>query len=152
MNTKTYMAKPGEIKRKWYLVDAADNPLGRVASQAANILIGKHRPEYTPHVDSGDHVIIINADKVALTGRKINQKYYYKHSGYPGGLKKVRYDTLLKDKPERALYLAVKGMLPGNRQGRAMLKKLRVYRGNEHPHKAQKPEFWEISSKQGKEG
>lgn len=151
-STKTYMAKPGEINRKWYLLDATDKPLGRVASRAANILIGKHKPEYTPHVDTGDHVIITNAEKVVLTGKKLSQKYYYRHSGYPGGLKKIRYDTLLKNKPERALYLAVKGMLPGNKLGRAMLKKLRVYRGSEHPHQAQQPEYWETDSEQGRRG
>ncbi len=143
MSIKTYMAKPGEIEGKWYILDAADKPLGRLASQAAQILIGKHKPEYTPHVDTGDHVIIINAEKVVLTGKKRQQKLYYRHSGYPGGLKKVDYATLLQKKPERAVYAAVKGMLPQNRLGRKMLKKLRVYSGSDHPHQAQKPEFWE---------
>jgi len=153
MTVKTYMAKPGEIEKKWYILDAANQPLGRLATQAASILKGKHKPEYTPHVDTGDHVIIINAEKVVLTGKKLQQKQYYKHSGYPGGLKKKNYEELLQDKPERAVFQAVKGMLPGNKLGRAMLKKLRVYRGSSHPHEAQKPEFWESGNpERGKEG
>ncbi|NLM52703.1 MAG: 50S ribosomal protein L13 [Firmicutes bacterium] len=138
----TYMPKAGEIERKWYIVDATDKPLGRLASEVARILRGKHKPIYTPHVDTGDHVIVINADKVVLTGKKTEQKFYYRHSGYPGGLKKVSYGTLLATKPERVIMLAVKGMLPHNRLGRKMLKKLRVYAGSEHPHEAQQPEVW----------
>jgi len=152
MTVKTYMARPREIEKKWYIVDAAGKPLGRVATQVAGILKGKHKPEYTPHVDTGDHVIVINAEKVVLTGKKLQQKYYYRHTGYPGGLKKKNYADFLREKPERAVYLAVKGMLPGHKLGRAMLKKLRVYRGSEHPHEAQKPVYWEERIEQGKEG
>lgn len=137
----TYMAKPQEIKRAWYIIDAAGRPLGKVATEAAKILRGKHKPEYTPHVDTGDHVIVLNAEKVVLTGRKAEQKFYYRHSGYPGGLKKINYATMLDKKPDRAVYLAVRGMLPHNRLGRAMLKKLRVYRNSQHPHQAQQPLF-----------
>jgi large subunit ribosomal protein L13 len=140
----TYMPKAEDIERKWYILDAAGKPLGRLATEAARILRGKHKPIYTPHLDTGDHVIIINASKVTLTGNKAEQKYHYRHSGYPGGLKKVSYGTLIATKPERAVMLAVKGMLPHNRLGRAMLKKMRVYAGSEHPHEAQKPEVWEF--------
>ncbi len=135
----TYMAKTNDIKRSWHIIDAAGRPLGRVATEAARLLKGKHKPEYTPHLDTGDHVIILNAGKVVLTGRKLEQKYYYRYSGYPGGLKKVNYATLLDKKPDKAVYLAVRGMLPHNRLGRAMLKKLRVYRDDQHPHQAQQP-------------
>ncbi len=135
----TYMAKPDDIKRSWYIIDATGRPLGRVATEAARLLRGKHKPEFTPHLDTGDHVIILNAGKVVLTGRKLEQKYYYRHSGYPGGMKKVNYSTLLDKKPDKAVYMAVRGMLPHNRLGRAMLKKLRVYRDNQHPHQAQQP-------------
>lgn len=142
MNT-TYMAKPGEVERKWYIIDATDKPLGRLASEVSHILRGKHKPTFTPHVDTGDYVIVINAANVRLTGKKLEQKYYYRHSGYPGGLKAVRYDELLEEKPEKAVELAVKGMLPKNRLGRKMFKKLKVYAGDKHPHDAQKPVFWE---------
>ncbi len=138
----TYMAKPGDIKRYWYIIDAAGRPLGRVATEAARILRGKHKPEYTPHLDTGDHVIILNAGKVALTGRKLEQKKYRRHSGYPGGLKEVDYATMLEKRPEKAIFLAVRGMLPHNRLGRAMLKKLRVYKDNQHSHQAQQPLSW----------
>ena len=138
----TYMPKAGEVVRKWYIIDAADKPLGRLATEVARILRGKHKPIYTPHVDTGDHVIVINAEKIVLTGKKAEQKFHYRHSGYPGGLKKVSYGTLLATKPERVVMLAVKGMLPHNRLGRKMLKKLRVYAGSEHPHEAQQPEVW----------
>lgn len=141
---QTYMAKPLEIERKWYIIDAAGKPLGRVATEAAKILRGKHKPIYTPHVDTGDHVIIINAEKVVLTGKKLQQKKFYRHSGYPGGLKAVGYDVIMNKKPEMALYFAVKGMIPHNKLGRAMLKKLRVYRDEKHNHQAQKPELWEF--------
>ena len=113
----TYMAKPHEVKRRWYVIDAAGRPLGRVATQAAILLRGKHNPTYTPHIDSGDHVIILNASKVILTGNKLQKKIHYRHSGYPGGLKKISYEKLLAEKPEQALYLAVRGMLPHNRLG-----------------------------------
>ncbi len=138
----TFMAKTNEIERSWYIIDATGRPLGRVASEAARLLKGKHKPEYTPHLDTGDHVIIINAEKVVLTGRKPEQKFYYRHSGYPGGLKKIDYATMLDKKPDKAVYMAVRGMLPHNRLGRAMLKKLRVCRDNQHPHQAQKPVYW----------
>ncbi|AVX21776.1 LSU ribosomal protein L13P [Carboxydocella sporoproducens DSM 16521] len=138
----TYMAKPQEVQRKWYILDATGKPLGRLASEAARLLRGKHKPIYTPHVDTGDHVIIINAEKVVLTGKKLDQKKWQRHSGYPGGFKSTDYRTLLQTKPELAVQLAVKGMLPHNRLGDKMLKKLRVYRGSQHPHQAQQPELW----------
>lgn len=143
----TYMAKKEEIEHKWYVLDAAGLPLGRLASEAARILRGKHKSIYTPHVDTGDHIIVINAARVLLTGRKRQQKFYYRHSGYPGGLKKVRYDQLLAKNPERVIYLAVKRMLPSNRLGRSMLKKLKIYAGSGHPHEAQKPEKLEYNPK-----
>lgn len=142
---KTYMAKAGEIKRKWYVVDASGKPLGRVASEVAKILRGKHKPTYTPHIDTGDHVIVLNAEKVVLTGKKLDQKYYRHYSGYPGGLKEIKYRHFMAAKPEKAFELAVKGMLPKNSLGRAMFKKLKVYKGNEHNHQAQKPEKLEIN-------
>ncbi len=135
----TYSAKKDEIKRKWYIVDAKGKVLGKVAVKAAIILRGKHKPTYTPHIDTGDHVIVINASQVILTGKKLEQKYYRRHSGYPGGLKSIRYDRLLKEKPEKVIELAIKGMLPKTKLGRAMLKKLRVYKGSEHSHLAQNP-------------
>ena len=137
----TYMAKPDDITRNWYVIDAAGRPLGRVATEAARLLRGKHKPQYTPHLDTGDHVIILNAEKVVLTGRKLEKKFYYHHSGYPGGLRKIDYATMLDKKPDKVLYLAVRGMLPHNRLGRAMLKKLRVYRDDQHPHQAQQPQI-----------
>jgi len=142
---KTYMAKPAELNRRWYVVDAEGKPLGRLASEVAKILRGKHKPQYTPHVDVGDYVIVINAEKVILTGRKLDQKYYRRHSGYPGGLKETKYRDFLQSNPEKAVELAVKGMLPKNSLGRAMIKKLKVYRGPEHVHQAQKPEVLELS-------
>jgi len=139
---KTYMARPGEIDRKWYVLDGEGKPLGRLAAEAARILRGKHRPQFTPHVDTGDHVIIINAEKVVLTGNKLKKKKYIRHSGYPGGLKVMGYDKLMQTRPELAVRKAVTGMLPHNRLGADMARKLRVYRGSEHPHQAQKPEVW----------
>ncbi len=141
----TYMAKPNEIKKKWYIINAEGKALGRVASEAARLLRGKHKPVYTPHVDTGDYVIVINAEKVILTGKKLQQKQYIRHSGYPGGLKVTPYERLLKEKPELAIEKAVKGMLPHNRLGRAQGRKLKVYRGEEHPHAAQQPEIWEFA-------
>lgn len=138
-NNKSYMAKPGEVESKWYLIDATDMVLGRLASQVAMILRGKNKPEYTPHVDCGDHVIIINCDKVVLTGKKLEKKYYRYHSGYIGGLKEIQYKTLMSEKPDFAVYKAVKGMLPKNSLGADMLTKLRVYVGSEHGHQAQNP-------------
>ncbi len=136
----TYMAKPNEVERKWYVVDAEGQTLGRLASKVATILRGKHKPEYTPHVDTGDYVIVINASKVQLTGDKLQKKIYYRHTGYPGGLKKTTAGEMLKNKPERMIELAVKGMLPKGRLGRKQGKKLFVYRDGNHPHQAQKPE------------
>ncbi len=140
----TFMAKPAEIERKWYIIDAADRPLGRTATEAARILRGKHKPIFTPNQDTGDFIIIINAEKAILTGRKLDQKMYYHHSGYPGGLTEIKYSELMAKKPVLAVEKAVKGMLPHNRLGRAMAKKLKVYAGSEHPHAAQKPEVWEF--------
>ncbi len=137
---KTYMAKADEVKREWYVVDATDVPLGRLASKVAAILRGKNKPVFTPNVDTGDYVIVINTDKVALTGRKEEQKYYRYHTGYVGGLKEVRYDKLLAEKSDFAVQKAVKGMLPKNSLGRQMIKKLFVYKGSEHKQQAQKPQ------------
>ena len=131
---KTYMAKPNELERKWYILDAEGKVLGRLATEAATILRGKHRPTYTPHVDTGDHVIIINADKAVLTGNKLKTKEYIRHSGYPGGLKRTSYEIVMKDKPELAVRKAVVGMLPHNRLGAAMAKKLKVYRAVSYTH------------------
>ncbi|OGO77818.1 MAG: 50S ribosomal protein L13 [Clostridiales bacterium GWB2_37_7] len=142
---KSYMAKPNEIERKWYVVDANGKVLGRLASEVAKILRGKNKPTYTPHVDTGDHVIILNAEKVVLTGKKLDQKMYRKHSLYPGGLKETSYRKIMANKPELAVYEAVKGMLPHNSLGRQMLKKLRVYKGAEHEHQAQQPEALELN-------
>lgn len=141
---KTYMAKPGEVERKWYVVDAADQVLGRLASKIARVLRGKHKPTFTPHVDTGDFVIVINAEKVRLTGNKLKDKKYRWHTGYPGGLKEMSYEKLLEKKPEEAVRSAVKGMLPHNKLGRQLLKKLKVYSGPEHPHQAQQPEELEL--------
>lgn len=136
---KTYMAKPAEVERRWYVVDATDMVLGRLASQVAMVLRGKNKPTFTPNVDTGDYVIIINADKVRLTGKKLEKKYYRYHTGYIGGLKEVQYKKLMAEKPEFVVYKAVKGMLPKNAIGRTMIKKLHVYAGNEHNHQAQQP-------------
>ena len=140
----TYMAKAGQVTRKWYVLDAAGKPLGRVAAKAADILRGKIKPEFTPHVDCGDHVIIINADKVVLTGNKLEKKYYRRHTGWVGGLKEVQYKTLMATRPELAMELAVKGMVPDTTIGRAALTRLKVYKGTEHLHAAQKPEVYEF--------
>lgn len=136
---KTYYAKPGEVKREWVVIDAEDQVLGRVAVKAATILKGKHKPTYTPHVDTGDFVVIINADKIKLTGTKATSKEYYRHSGYPGGLKCESFREAMEKHPTRVIEHAVKGMLPKNTLGRAMFKKLKVYAGPEHPHAAQQP-------------
>ena len=135
----TFMAKAETIERKWYVIDAANKPLGKTAVTAANILRGKHRPEFTPHVDCGEFVIIINADKAVLTGKKLEQKYYQHHSGYIGGLKSIQYKTLMATRPEMAMELAVKGMLPHNTLGAKAFTRLKVYAGAEHNHAAQKP-------------
>lgn len=142
---KTFVAKPNEVKRKWYVVDAEGKPLGRLASEVAKILRGKNKPDYTPHVDTGDHVIVLNAEKVVLTGKKLDQKLYRHYSGYPGGMKEIKYRHFLAKRPEKAVELAVKGMLPKNSLGRAMFRKLKVYQGAEHGHQAQKPEKLEIN-------
>ena len=144
---KTFMANAETVERKWYVVDADGMPLGRLASQVAAILRGKNKPIYTPHCDTGDHVIVINAAKVVLTGKKLDQKNYYHHSGYPGGLKSTSYRKLLAEKPEFAVKHAVVGMLPKGPLGRQMARKLRVYAGPEHEHEAQKPEVLELVKK-----
>ena len=140
----TYMPKAGDIVRKWYVLDAAGKPMGRVAAQAAVLLRGKHKVEFAPHADCGDHVIIINAEKAVLTGNKLDQKMYYHHTGYIGNMKKVKYSTLMRTKPDFAMELAVKGMIPDSVIGRKALTRLRVYAGADHKHAAQKPEAWEL--------
>ena len=138
------MANPDKIERKWYVVDATDCTLGRLASEVAKVLRGKNKPEFTPHVDTGDYVIIVNAEKIKVTGKKLDQKIYYHHSEYVGGMKETTLKEMLAKKPEKVLELAVKGMLPDGKLGRQMLKKLKVYAGPEHAHAAQKPETWEF--------
>ena len=140
----TFMMRKEDVERKWYLIDATGKPLGKVAALAATILNGKHCPEYTPHVDCGDCVVIINAEKVVLTGKKLDQKMYYHHTGYIGNMKKVKYSTLMKTKPEFAMTKAIKGMIPDTTIGRNALTRLRVYAGAEHAHAAQKPEVVEL--------
>jgi large subunit ribosomal protein L13 len=142
---RTYTPKAAEVEKRWHVIDATDVVLGRLASQTAILLRGKHKPTFAPHVDTGDFVVIVNADKVALTGNKREQKKAYRHSGYPGGLTAVGYVELLEKNPERAVEKAIRGMLPKNTLGRAQLSKLKVYRGPEHPHQAQKPQPFEIS-------
>ena len=140
----TYTLPPATRQRSWRVVDAEGEILGRLAARIASVLRGKDKPEFTPHVDSGDFVVVVNADKIKTTGRKLDKKIYYRHSGYPGGLKEISLRTLLQHKPERAIYYAVKGMLPKNRLGRAQMKKLKVYAGPEHPHSAQQPATLEV--------
>lgn len=140
----TYMPKAGEITRKWYVIDAAGKPMGKVAVEAANLLRGKHKAIFTPHADCGDHVIIINAEKAVLTGNKLDQKMYYRHTGYIGHLKEVKYSTLMKTRADFAMTLAVKGMIPDTVIGRKALTRLRVVKGADHAHAAQKPETWEF--------
>ncbi|MEG3069201.1 MAG: 50S ribosomal protein L13 [Syntrophaceticus schinkii] len=142
---RTYMAKPDEVQRKWYLIDAEDKTLGRLATEVARILRGKHKPTFTPHIDTGDHVIVVNAEKVKVTGNKFKDKQYYRHTGYPGGLKVINFAALISKKPEQVIEKAVWGMIPHNRLGRSVIKKLRVYRGPNHPHAAQSPEVWEMA-------
>ena len=144
MNNTTYSPKKAEIERKWYIIDAANKPLGRVATEAAKLLRGKHKPTFTPNIDTGDNVIILNAKDVILTGNKMNQKIYRHHSGYIGWMKETPAKVMLEKNPEKAMTLAIKGMLPHNSLGRAQLKKLRVYAGAEHENQAQKPEVWEV--------
>ena len=142
MNNTTYSVKKNEIERKWYIIDAANKPLGRVSTEAAKLLRGKHKPTFTPNLDVGDHVIILNCNQVILTGNKLNQKVYRHHSGYIGGMKETSAKDMLEKNPEKAMMLAVKGMLPHNSLGAQQLKKLRVYAGSEHENAAQKPEAW----------
>ncbi len=141
---KTYVPGKKEIERGWWLVDAADRPLGRMATQIARVLRGKHKPHFTPHLDTGDHVVVINAEKVRLTGNKAEQKTYFRHSGYMGGERHIPFKTMIERHPERVIELAVRGMLPKNKLGRELRKKLRVYAGSEHPHVGQDPQPLEI--------
>jgi large subunit ribosomal protein L13 len=144
MGVKTYTVRKGDIKREWYVVDAQGKTLGRLASEIAKILLGKHKPIYVPHLDCGDYVIVVNAEKVRVTGKKLDQKFYYRHSGYPGGLKSINLRGQLQKHHTRVLEAAVRGMLPKNRLGRAMIKKLKVYAGDSHPHQAQQPKALEL--------
>ena len=137
---KTYMANPDKIERKWYVVDATDKTLGRLTSEIAKVLRGKNKPVYTPHIDTGDYVIVVNAEKIAVTGKKLDQKIYYNHSDYVGGMKETTLREMMDKKPEKVIELALKGMLPKGPLGRSMIKKLHVYAGSEHDHQAQKPE------------
>ena len=141
---KTYSPKPAEVQRRWYVVDAADAPLGRLASRLAPILSGKVKPTYAPHVDGGDFVVVVNAEKVAVSSNKSRDKIYYRHSGYPGGLKEESFESLISRRPEAVIERAVRGMLPKNRLGRRMIRKLKVYPGSEHPHRAQNPEVLDL--------
>lgn len=140
----TYMAKPDEVDKKWYVVDAEGKTLGRLASRIATVLRGKHKPEYTPHVDTGDFVIVVNSEKVTLTGNKWDQKIHYKHSQYPGGLKTKTYGELREKNPQEIIRHAVDGMVPNNKLGKKMMKKLKIYAGPDHPHQAQQPEELEV--------
>ena len=144
MSSTTFMANKANTVRKWYVIDAAGKPMGKTAVAAATLLRGKHKPEYTPHADCGDFVIIVNAEQAVLTGKKLEQKYYRTHSGYVGGLKETQYRILMKNKPELAMRLAVRGMLPRNIVTKDSLTRLKIYRGAEHPHAAQKPEVWDV--------
>ncbi len=142
MNNTTYVLKGNEIERKWYIIDAANKPLGRVATEAAKLLRGKHKPTYTPNMDAGDHVIILNASEAIFTGKKLDQKVYRHHSGYIGRMKETTARVMMEKNPEKAMMLAIKGMLPKNSLGRQMIKKVRIYAGSEHENAAQKPEIW----------
>jgi large subunit ribosomal protein L13 len=144
VNMKTFSAKPETVQRDWYIVDAENKTLGRLSTEIARRLRGKHKPEYTPHVDTGDYIVVINAEKVRVTGNKTTDKMYHHHTGYPGGLKSISFDKLIERAPERVIETAVKGMLPKNPLGRAMHKKMKVYAGSEHPHTAQQPKTLEI--------
>ncbi|WP_025771117.1 50S ribosomal protein L13 [Thioalkalivibrio sp. HK1] len=139
-SVNTFSAKPHQVERKWFVVDATERPLGRLASEIAKRLRGKHKPEYTPHVDTGDCIIVINAAKVRLTGNKRSQKTYYRHTGYPGGIRATGFEKMIAEKPEKVIEIAVKGMLPKGPLGRTMFRKLRVYKGSDHRHEAQQPE------------
>ena len=142
---KTFSAKPETVKRDWYVVDATDKVLGRLSTEVARRLRGKHKPEYTPHVDTGDYIIVINAEKIRVTGNKETDKMYHHHTGFPGGIKSVSFDKLMDKAPTRAVEAAVKGMMPKNKLAKAMLGKLKVYAGSEHPHTAQQPQVLELS-------
>ena len=144
MNNTTYSAKSNDIERQWYIIDASGKPLGRVAAEASKLLRGKHKPTFTPNVDTGDHVIILNCKDVILTGKKLDQKIYRRHTGYIGNMKEISARNMLQDNPEKAMMLAIKGMLPKNRLGRQMINKVRIYSGNEHENQAQKPIVWEV--------
>ena len=146
---RTYTAKPADIKREWHVVDADGMPLGRLASEVAQLIRGKHKPIFTPHMDTGDFVVVVNADKVKLTGKKLEQKKHFSHSGYPGGVKLITYDVLMKKKPAFVIRKAVKGMLPHNKLGRVMIKKLKVYAGPNHNHEAQKPKVYKLKYVKG---
>ena len=141
---RTFSAKPAEVRRDWYIIDATDKTLGRMATEIARRLRGKHKPEYTPHVDTGDYIVVVNAEKVHVTGNKVQDKMYHRHSGFPGGLTSMSFEKMVQRAPERLIELAVKGMLPKNPLGRAMLKKLKVYAGPEHKHTAQQPKSLEL--------
>jgi large subunit ribosomal protein L13 len=141
---RTYVTKPEDVERDWYIVDASGQTLGRLASEVAQVIRGKHKPIYSPSIDVGDYVIVVNAEKIHVTGRKLDQKMYYRHSGYPGGIKEMTLGRMLEEHPTRVIELAVKGMLPKTRLGRKMIKKLKVYAGPEHPHQAQQPEAMEL--------
>jgi large subunit ribosomal protein L13 len=145
---KSYVAKPHEIQRKWYVMDAEGQTLGRLASEAASILRGKKKPIFTPFIDTGDYVIVVNAEKVEVTGKKRKEKIYKRHTGYPGGLREITFDKLLAKRPEEIIRHAIKGMMPNGKLGRAMFKKLKVYAGPEHKHVAQKPEAWSFRAKE----
>jgi large subunit ribosomal protein L13 len=141
---KSYMARPHEVERKWHLIDAEGQTLGRLATEIARLLRGKNKPQYTPHIDTGDFVVVVNAEKVVVTGKKAEQKVYYRHTGYPGGLKETSYEVMLERKPTEILRRAVRGMMPKTRLGRQQLRKLKIYAGPEHPHEAQNPQLYEV--------
>ncbi|HKZ26352.1 MAG TPA: 50S ribosomal protein L13 [Rubrobacteraceae bacterium] len=141
---KSYMARPLEVERKWHVIDAEGQTLGRLATEIARLLRGKNKPQYTPHVDTGDFVVVVNAEKVVVTGKKAEQKVYYRHTGYPGGLRETSYETMLERKPTEILRKAVRGMMPRTRLGRQQFRKLKIYAGPEHPHEAQAPEPYEV--------
>ena len=141
---KSYMARPRTVERKWYLIDAKGQTLGRLATEISRLLRGKDKPQYTPHVDTGDFVVVVNAEKVVVTGKKAEQKVYYRHSGYPGGLKETSYEVMLERKPTEILRRAVRGMMPRTRLGRQQFRKLKIYAGPEHPHEAQNPQPYEV--------
>ncbi len=141
---KSYMARPHEVERRWHLIDAEGQTLGRLATEIARLLRGKNKPQYTPHIDTGDFVVVVNAEKVVVTGNKAEQKVYYRHTGYPGGLRETSFEAMLERKPTEILRRAVRGMMPKTRLGRQQLKKLKIYAGPEHPHEAQNPQLYEV--------